>query len=180
MKNAIELPTLTNKQFYVDQSYLLALKLDIFYDNTPLPLGSTDSRVITIYKRINFLGNLLFENTWKIDFKDPIALGHEIVMKVNGTTLYFDGSIPMNVDTKKLIRFNYYLIKVRKIMYDTDTSITLKTHLFDTLFQDNIALNESDRHFIGKLANDDTKYTLMYNSKLFFIAQEIAYFVNTY
>lgn len=149
----------------VDQSYMVVIRLDLFYQNTALTSQRYLHR-LTLHSRATSANALIFENVFKLNYSSitningvPNIEFKNAVSTANDIDLY-STNLPLQNTINKL-PIKIYVIKVRKTVLDTQITISIVSDLMGTLKTSmQGSLLDSDYLYIGS-SNSQTSYKFL-------------------
>lgn len=186
LENGILLPYIANVKANIDQSYLVWMRLELFYrgEITQGIFSQLESR---LYTRTTSSDIIVFKNCLILRYNpgtSTITPYAEATMRLADSQNTYDAqSVKLAKSTNQRLELGlkYQIIKVRKTLYDNLPTVYLRSFYFDP-WQKTASLNLSttDQHFIG-----DTRFSALTTFDLSYpmitlIIYEVGFFLNSY
>lgn len=170
----------------IDQSYMIVLRMDLFYHNTVVSTQNLMHR-LPVHSRNTSASALIFENIFKFDYSSITIINgvnniqfKNAVLSTSETDLYNRDCPIASIQNKLPVRL--YAIKVRKTVLDASITITMLSELFGV--QTAIvagSLLDTDLIYIGSSNTySNPKYSSTIHQMVYLKIYEITYFQNTY
>ena len=169
----------------IDQSYVVAIRMDLFYRDTALTNQQFLHRV-PVHSRVTSGGALIFENAFKMDYGSISVIDGVNNVEFTNSILstnevdMFTKSYPLPAAINKL-PVKLYMLKVRKTLHDPAIKITMKSDLLGeqiaTIGGDVL---DSDKIYIGASnAFGNPKYAAVMHQMVKLKVYEVSFFYNS-
>lgn len=175
-----------NYRGLVDQSYLFAVRLDVFYHG----LSSSAQRLmhpLTIHSRVSSSNTLIFENIIKINYANISTLAGIDYVELKNTlissseTILETKNVSLSSSTNKL-SLKLYVIKVRKTLLDQKINLTVMSDILSNqTVEISGSLQDSDFLYAGPSnLTPSNKFSTEIDQMAYLKIYEISFFQNTY